>query len=215
MYLNAKLFEPFDFVSDNLLWEPKLRNAVHQNSAGQMQSLKYLYFMPGYRQVRRSRYSGGAAADYRNPLPGRGRLLGRLFKIVLAHIVRREPFKRAYRNWLSADSKHAASLALVFLRADAAAHCRQRRLRLELFGGRLRITLRYLCYKLRYVYVHGARRLAAGLRALQATACFVHRHFKSYTVGNFLKIGSSARRILLGHLHARQPGRLYFPCFLF
>ena len=122
---DAQFFEIRDFGFDNLFRQAELRDAVHQHAARDMQRLEHRHVMPQFRQFARHRQARRPRADDRHALARRLRAFGNADVALLALIIRREPLQMADGDRFALRAKHALFLALLLLRANAAAHRRQ------------------------------------------------------------------------------------------
>ena len=199
LYLHAEAAHGLYLFGDNLiLGKAELRYAVDKHAANLVERLEYFHLIAELGEVggagqsgRTGTYHGHAFAVARRGSDG--------FGIVFYGVVAHEAFQLADGHRLALDAEHAGTLALVFLRADAAAHTGQRAVAVYHLGGSGEVAFRHLLDESRDVYMHGALRNAARLGAVEATRRLCLCLFGIVAVAHFFKICGADFRVLFAH----------------
>ena len=138
--VDAQLLQAVDLLAHDILGQAEFRHAVHQHTARGGQRLVHRHLIAQLCKVTGRRQPGRAGADDRHPVPvGHGH--GGLFGAVLPMPVGHKPLQTADAHAFRFDAANTFALALVLLRAHAAAHRRQRAGRAE-HGVRLFLQFR-------------------------------------------------------------------------
>ncbi len=120
---------------------------------------------------------------------------------VFCFVIRRKAFKISYsygRGILS-FAYRANFLALVFLRADPAAYCRQRIRFFNFLCGAEKISFFDKLYKSGNIYINGASFDAVRSLALNTSFCFFYGFFGRISVRDLFEIAVPYRRRLTLH----------------
>ena len=165
-----------------------------------MQRLEDRHSIALPREIARAGKPRGAGADYRDLLRV-GRVVDWFHFFVLRHFpVGREAFQTSDSHRLALLAENAIFLALVFLRADAAANRRQRVRLLDFRDGAVKIPRLDLRDKFGNIDAHGTALTALRHLAGQAALRFGHRRLLVVSQRNLVEIVSANLRVLLRHL---------------
>ena len=210
--LHAQFLEIVDLRLHDRLRQSKLRYSVNKDAARLVQGLEDRHVITEIDQIARDREPRGTGADHRDLFPvglcRRGD--GDIARLLL--VVGGEPLKAADGHGFSLLPEDADLLALVLLRADAAADGGEgvrflefeRRLDELPFGDQLDES--------RDIDIDGASGNAAGLLALDAALRLGDCGLLGITRGHFVKVFDPDIGRLLGHL---LPGDLFLLRFYF
>ena len=199
--LDAELLDVLDFLlDDRILRQAELRDAVGQHAARLVQGLEDGHIVALLREVARAREAGRARADDGDFLRIGG-ALDRLDLFIRGELtVSDEALKAANRDGLPALREDAVLLALVLLRADAAADGWQRIRLLDGRDGTVEVALLDLADEGRDVNRDRAALAALRDLAVQAALCLGHGRILIVAKGHFLKVMGTDFRVLYRHL---------------
>ena len=187
-------------LHDFFLRQAELRDAVGKYAASYMQRLKNRHLVTKLCQVTGTGQPGRAGADDSHLL-GILCKLDRLDFLVLCQlIISYKAFQPADAYRLTLDAHDTVLLALVFLRADAAADCRQGVGLLDNPDGLVEVTFLDFADKGRNIHLHRAALAAFWHLASQAAVGLRHSSFLIVAQGYLLKIAGTNLRVLLRHL---------------
>ena len=196
--IHAHGFQAVDFLLHDGLRQAEFRNAVHQHAARQMQRLVNRDLIAQLRQIARRRQAGRPRADDGDLVAVRGGRLG-MIRHVLAVPIRDKALQTADGDRFALDAAHALALALVLLRADAAADGGQR-------GGRgqhpisaLHILVGDALDERRDVNLNRAGAAAGLRRAVEAALGLVHGHVVGIAEGDLVEVLVADVRLLRRH----------------
>ena len=197
--IHAHGLEVIYFLCDYLLRQTELRDAVHQNAAGLMESFVNGDVVAHLSQVARAGQTRGAGADDRDAVAVGFGDLDLVLDFLIHMVVRDEALKTANADALALDAAHALRFALLLLRADAAADGRQ-----GVGGGddlirRVEVALGDLCDELRDTHLYGAASAAERILTVEAALCLVYCHFGGVAKGDLVEITGTNNGILFGH----------------
>jgi len=196
--IHAHLLQAVDLLLDDGLGQTELRDAVHQHTACNVQSLVNGHLVAQLCQIACSGQAGRACADD-------GHLMAVPFGDdgcgvhVLAVPVGHKTLQTANGHRLVLDAAGALALALALLRADTAADGRQGRGAVDHLIGGLKVALGNMRDKLRNVDAHGAAGLARLVLATDAALGLVHSHLCGVAQSNFLEVFVADVGVLRGH----------------
>ena len=213
---DAHGLQVFDLGGHDLLGETELGDAVDQNAAGLVESLKNGHFIAHLAQVASAGQARRAGADDGDLVSvGFGHGDGGL--VLFGHVVvGHKALQTAYAHALALDASDAFALALLFLGADAAADGGQ-----GVGGGDdvvsgVKVALGHLGDKLGDAHGHRAAGAAQGVLAVEAALCLVYGHLGGIAQGHLVKILVPYQRILLRHgifLHLHISHCVFLPSF--
>ena len=196
--LDALGFQLPDLVGHDGLGQTELGDAVNQHAAGSVQRFKNGDLIALLGKVAGAGQTGRAGTHHGHLDAVGDGLLGHGVD-VLPVPVGNEPLQTADGDAFALDAPDALALALALLRADTAGQggqgvggCN------DLVSG-LEIALMHLGDELGDADVDGAALHALGLLAVQAAACFFHRHFGGIAQRNLLEVVGANLRFLLRH----------------
>ena len=199
--LHAERLHVFNFLLHHgFLGETELGNPVDQHAAGLMKRFKDGHVIAHFRQIPGAGKACGAGTDH-------GYLLSLLFcgsfrpDPVFSRPVRHIALQLADGNGLSLNASDAFSLALAFLRADAAADRRQRGGSADHLIRGLHIPFLHLLDKAGNIDGYRAALHALGVFAVDAAGSLLHRLFFIISQADLFKVGRPYLRILFSHRH--------------
>ena len=137
-------FQLRDFLCYDLFWQTELRDAVNQYAAGLVQRFVNGDFIALVYQIARAGKSRRTCADDCNLVTVAFHRFDFFITEVCRMPVRDEAFQSADRNRFALLAMHAFALALIFLRADTSADCRQGAVLGNDFVSRFKISLCHL-----------------------------------------------------------------------
>ena len=187
--LYAQIFQCFDFVLYDFLRQTELGNAIHQYATSIVQCFVQSYFVTKFCQIACSSQTGRTAA-YDSHFLTFGSNISNFnsIKTILTSVVSYETFQTTNSNRFAFDTKHTFTFALVFLRANATANCRQAILAFQDFNCFSEVFFSNCFDKFRNFYVYRTAFYTTRFRAVQAALCFIHCHFFSITKSYFFKV---------------------------
>ena len=199
------------FGGHHVLGQTEGGDAVDEHAAGFVQGFEHVHLEAVGGADARTGQGGGTGADAGHLLAldghgtgiGAGHLLtGAGGDVAVGH----EAFQAADGDGLALGVEDALAFALVFLRADAAAHGGQAVGGLDDAVGGVEVAAGHFGDEVADGHFHGAALHAEGLFALQAAGGFLHGHLFGVAGGHFVEIVSAHVRGLAGHVHARSNG---------
>ena len=196
--VHTQLFQAVHFLLDDVLGQTELGDAVHQHAARHMQGFVDGDLVAHLGQVAGGGQAGRPGADHRDLAAVGGRLGRRgvhMFPVPVGH----EPLQPADADGFALDAPDALALALILLRADAAADGRQRAGPGDDLVGGLKVALGHLGDKAGDVDVHRAAGTAGVVLALQAALGFLHGHLGGVAQGHLLEVLVADVGVLAGH----------------
>ena len=212
--VDAHGHELVDLLLHDGLRQTELGDAVSQHAAGLVEVLIDGHVVAELGQVARAGEAGRAGADDGDAVAVRGDLLGHLVG-VLAVPVGDEALQTADADGLALDAAHALALALLLLRADAAADGGQGAVLEDLVVSALEVLLTDAGDELRDLDIDRAALHAGRARAIQAAVGLIDRHLDGVAKRDFFKILIADVRVLLRDriLFGRHIRHDYFSSF--
>ena len=212
---NAQLLQAVHFFLNDGLGQTELGDAVHQNAASQMQSLKHgdVITLPG--QVAGAGQAGGTGTHHSHTVTVGSRLLrsaGSMLTVPVGH----EALQTADAHRLALDAADAVLLALALLGADTAADGGQSGGSGDDLISGLEIALGDLGNEIRDMYHHGAALHAGLVLAVQAALGLVQSLLLGVAQSDLVKVLVPDVGVLRGHgiLLQRHIGHGYSASFL-
>ena len=199
--LDAELLDVLDLLlDDRVLRQTELRDAVGQHAARLVQRLEDGHIIALLREVARAGEARRARADDGDFLRISG-TLDRLDLFIRGELaISDEALKAADGDGFAALREDAVLLALILLRADAAADGRQRIRLLDGRDGTVEVALLDLADEGRDVDRDRAALAALRDLAVQAALCLGHCRILIVAKGHFLKVMGTDFRVLYRHL---------------
>ena len=173
-------------MGHNVLGQTEGGNAVDEHAAGLVQPLKHGDLDAETGQITGTGDRGGAgtyAGHATTGLPDFGSLFG-------GGVVGHEALEAADGHRLTLFAENALALALLFLRAHAAAHA----------ARLVDVALHHFGNEVGNGDVHGTAGATHGLFALKAAGGFLMGHFSRIPEGDFLEIPDAFLGSLAGHI---------------
>ena len=193
--LDAQLLETVDLALDNGLGQTELGDAVDEHAAAGEKRLEDGDVKAVARKLAGAGDAGGARADDGNLLAVCGlhlRLAGKL------GLVAQEALELANGHGLGLLAADAAALALVLLRAHAAADCGEHRVLVDDVESGAKVLLANLLDELRDLDVDWAALDAEGLLAVHAALSLGQRHLLGEALVDGAEVvGTLLRRLLV------------------
>ena len=199
--LHAKGLHVFNFLLHHgFLGKTELGNPVNQHAAGLVKGLKNSHVIAHFSKIPRAGKARGAGTDHSHFLS----LLFRgsfRFDPVFPRPVGHKALQLADGNGLALNASDTFSLALAFLRADAAADRRQCGGSADHLIRGLHIPFLHLFDKAGNIDGYRAALHALGVFAVDAAGSLLHRLFFIISQADLFKVGRPYLRILFSHRH--------------
>ena len=185
--IHAHLLQAVDLLLDDGLGQTELRDAVHQHTACNVQSLVNGHLVAQLCQITGGGQAGRASADD-------GNLMAVPFGYdgcgvhVLAVPVGHKALQTANSHRLVLDAAGALALALALLRADTTTDGRQGRGAVDHLIGGLKVALGDVLDEAGNINFNGAAAAAGVVLVLQAALGLVHGHLLGVAKGDLFKV---------------------------
>ena len=197
--LDAEVLEPVDLALDDRLRQAELRDAVDEHAAGLVQRLEDRHAVAHLGEVGRDGEAGRAGADHRHLVARRRRGRRVVGELREGRVVGHEALEPADRHRIVLDAQRALHLALLFLRADAAADRRQHVALQQGVERAFEIALGHLLDELPDVDLDRAPRHARLVLALDAPLRLEDRRLDRVAERHFLEVVGPLVRVLQRH----------------
>ena len=205
--LDAHLLERGDFACHDRLGQTELGDAVHQNAAGLVEQLVHGDLIAHAGEIARAGQTGRAGADDRDAVTVGNGLLDFCVGVGVGGVpVGDEALQTADADALALDAADALALALMLLRADAAADGGQAVGGGDDLVGLFKLALGDLGDELGDTDVHRAAVDAGMLTAVEAALGLVNGDLLGVAESDLVKVLVAYQRLLLrngvfGHTH--------------